>query len=131
MKVACLGGGPAGLYFAICMKLHDPAHEVARSIATTLGLRRAPVVLRRRLVPWEQDRRISPTERRRLAASAFRLRGQIDGRAVLLVDDVMTTGATVTACSRLLRAAGAAEVRVAVWARALPDPGGIRPPTED
>ena len=29
MKVVCLGGGPAGLYFAISMKLHDPAHEVA------------------------------------------------------------------------------------------------------
>ena len=28
MKVVCLGGGPAGLYFAICMKLKDPAHEV-------------------------------------------------------------------------------------------------------
>ena len=28
MRVACLGGGPAGLYFAICMKLRDPAHEV-------------------------------------------------------------------------------------------------------
>lgn len=28
MRVACLGGGPAGLYFAISMKLRDPAHEV-------------------------------------------------------------------------------------------------------
>ena len=28
MKIACLGGGPAGLYFAICMKLRDPGHEV-------------------------------------------------------------------------------------------------------
>ncbi|MGI9463415.1 MAG: FAD-dependent monooxygenase, partial [Aestuariivirgaceae bacterium] len=28
MKVACLGGGPAGLYFAICMKLRDAAHDV-------------------------------------------------------------------------------------------------------
>ncbi len=28
MKVACLGGGPAGLYFAISMKLRDPQHEV-------------------------------------------------------------------------------------------------------
>jgi anthraniloyl-CoA monooxygenase len=28
MKVAVLGGGPAGLYFAICMKLHDAAHDV-------------------------------------------------------------------------------------------------------
>ena len=28
MKIACLGGGPAGLYFAISMKVRDPAHEV-------------------------------------------------------------------------------------------------------
>ncbi|QNQ08675.1 bifunctional salicylyl-CoA 5-hydroxylase/oxidoreductase [Sphingomonas alpina] len=28
MRIACLGGGPAGLYFAISMKLADPAHEV-------------------------------------------------------------------------------------------------------
>ncbi|WP_448502831.1 bifunctional salicylyl-CoA 5-hydroxylase/oxidoreductase [Sphingomonas sp.] len=29
MKIACLGGGPAGLYFAISMKLRNPAHDVA------------------------------------------------------------------------------------------------------
>ena len=28
MKIACIGGGPAGLYFAISMKLRDPTHEV-------------------------------------------------------------------------------------------------------
>ena len=28
MNIACLGGGPAGLYFGICMKLRDPAHQV-------------------------------------------------------------------------------------------------------
>src|SRR5688572_28079677 len=29
MRIACLGGGPAGLYFAIAMKLRDPAHDIA------------------------------------------------------------------------------------------------------
>ncbi|WP_159976283.1 MULTISPECIES: bifunctional salicylyl-CoA 5-hydroxylase/oxidoreductase [unclassified Novosphingobium] len=28
MRIACLGGGPAGIYFAISMKLRDPAHEI-------------------------------------------------------------------------------------------------------
>jgi anthraniloyl-CoA monooxygenase len=41
MRVACLGGGPAGLYFAISMKLRDPAHEVVvieRNRARELGV---------------------------------------------------------------------------------------------
>jgi anthraniloyl-CoA monooxygenase len=29
MRIACIGGGPAGLYFAIAMKLRNPAHEIA------------------------------------------------------------------------------------------------------
>ena len=28
MRIACVGGGPAGLYFAISMKLRDPAHDI-------------------------------------------------------------------------------------------------------
>ena len=28
MKIVCIGGGPAGLYFALLMKLRDPAHDI-------------------------------------------------------------------------------------------------------
>ena len=29
MKLACIGGGPSGLYFALLMKKHNPAHEIS------------------------------------------------------------------------------------------------------
>jgi len=38
MKIACIGGGPAGLYFAISMKLRDPAHEIEVFERNALGV---------------------------------------------------------------------------------------------
>lgn len=57
-------------------------------------------------------------ERERNLRGAFRLTRQLSGEKILLIDDVMTTGATVSACSQVLLNGGAGSVNVAVIARA-------------
>lgn len=68
---------------------------------------------------------LSGTARRRNVAGAFRVRedmaAQIAGKTLVLVDDVVTTGATADACARALLAAGAGEVRVLALARVVPE----------
>lgn len=51
--------------------------------------------------------------------NAFEVRGDVTGKRLLLLDDVMTTGATVRECSKTLRKAGAKEVVIATLARAV------------
>jgi ComF family protein len=67
----------------------------------------------------------SAAERRQEVAGAFAVRPsrdrQIEGREVLLIDDVMTSGATTSACAETLLEAGAASVNVLVAAR-VPEP---------
>ncbi|OGP86023.1 MAG: hypothetical protein A2Z08_07090 [Deltaproteobacteria bacterium RBG_16_54_11] len=60
-------------------------------------------------------------ERRKNLTRAFQVKDQeaIQGKTVVLVDDVYTTGATVNECSRALRMAGAERVAVLTVARAL------------
>jgi ComF family protein len=63
---------------------------------------------------------LSAAGRRLNVAGAFgvRRRARIAGRVVVLVDDVLTTGATALACARALNDAGAREVRLLAVARA-------------
>jgi len=64
---------------------------------------------------------LSRHQRRENMRGAFTVAkpGEIAGRDVLLVDDVMTTGTTVSECARVLRRAGASKVYVATVARTL------------
>jgi ComF family protein len=80
------------------------------------------LVRTRRTAPLETK---SPEERTREVAGSIAVRrsraGQITGRTILLIDDVMTSGATANACAAALLEAGAAAVDVLVAAR-VPDP---------
>ena len=66
---------------------------------------------------------LQPAKRAANVAGAFRLRAdrhnEVQGARVLLIDDVLTTGATVAECTETLAAGGAASVCVLTYARAL------------
>ncbi|HSJ40784.1 MAG TPA: phosphoribosyltransferase family protein, partial [Xanthobacteraceae bacterium] len=64
---------------------------------------------------------MSPLQRRKAVAGAFQVRDNqaVEGRTVILVDDVLTTGSTAEACARALKRAGAARVELISWARVV------------
>lgn len=102
---------------------YDQADLLARGLARGLGVQRIPLLRRAR---WGAPQG-SPLAAARTVhvRGAFRLRRRftgpdLDGRAVLLVDDVATSGATLAECARVLRAGGAGRVWAAVVARAGP-----------
>ncbi|MCB4860827.1 ComF family protein [Sphingobium sp. PNB] len=68
-------------------------------------------------------RGMSPKTRAKAVRGAFALAPghMLKGRAVLLIDDVQTSGATAAACARALKRGGAASVHLLCWARVLPD----------
>jgi ComF family protein len=69
----------------------------------------------------ESQTGLTPHQRRENLRAAFRVHrpNEVAGRDVLLIDDVFTTGATVSECARVLRRAGAERVFVATVARVL------------
>ncbi|MDQ7989483.1 MAG: ComF family protein [Candidatus Dactylopiibacterium sp.] len=96
----------------------NPACELSRRVAATLGLPHLPqAVLREVDTPHLAGLR--SRARRSAVRGVFRCEADLTGRHVLLVDDVMTSGATLDALARCVRGRGAARVTTLVLARTL------------
>jgi len=108
---------------------YNQAELIARPLARQLGLPfRSELLVRTK--PRPDKLKLSLHERWETVRGAFAPRpgSRVDNLRVLLVDDVMTTGATLDACARALRGAGASQVfgvtaaRVSQSRQAAPEP---------
>ena len=106
--------------FRLWRRRYNQAAELARRLARDTHLAYAPVLVRTRSTP-SQGAMASAKARRRNVLGAFKVRDPhlIAGKRVLLLDDVLTTGATAQACARALKRAGATKVHVLALARVV------------
>jgi ComF family protein len=105
---------------------YNQAELIAQALAKRLGLPcRSHLLVRTR--PRPEKQRLTVRERWNSVRNAYDTRegAQVDKLRVLLLDDVLTTGATLDACSRALREAGAAYVAAITVARAMPRSQGL------
>lgn len=91
---------------------------IARVLAYRTGISVWPARLRR-VRPTPPQTGLTAAARRLNMAGAFECRERLDGQTVVLVDDVLTTGATLRSCANALTRAGAGEVRVLTLARVV------------
>ena len=93
---------------------------VAAELARRTGLRSEPRLIKRtKRTPALKG--MSLSQRRRTVAGAFTVdaSAELEGRTVVLVDDVLTTGSTANACARALKRAGAGRIELVSWARVV------------
>lgn len=99
-------------------RTYNQAGLLARDLARELSV---PVFTRclKRVRPTESQISLNAAQRRANVRGAFSVEDAewVEGRRLLVVDDIMTTGATVNECSRVLKRAGAASVYVLTVAR--------------
>jgi len=77
--------------------------------------------LLRRVLPTLTQTRLTKEQRAANIKGAFAIRNgaKLNGERIILLDDVFTTGATTSACAKILRKAGAGDVCVWTVARGL------------
>jgi len=114
---------PIPLYrWRLWHRRYNQSMLLARSIGGISGRAVRPDWLER-VRPTRRQAGLDPDTRKRNVKNAFkvpdRLRPEVNGRAVVIIDDVLTTGATATAATRALREAGAARVDVLAFALVL------------
>jgi ComF family protein len=101
---------------------YNQSGALARVIERQTGVRLASEALRR-VRPTQQQIGLSRSQRATNVQGAFKVaadrKADIQGRRVVLIDDVLTSGATVDACARALLRAKAASVDVLVFARVV------------
>src|SRR5580693_6804172 len=104
---------------------YNQSGALARVIQRQSGVPVAGAALKR-VRPTQQQIGLSRTQRASNVQGAFKVAGhresEIQGRRVILIDDVLTSGATVDACARALLRAKAAQVDVLVFARVVDTP---------
>jgi ComF family protein len=93
---------------------------LSKRVSKLLDVDHCPDLLQRRIATRKLDG-MSADQRAKAVSGAINLRRRrrqiIEGRHVLLIDDVLTTGATLTECAKACLAGGAAQISVAVLAR--------------
>lgn len=92
----------------------NQSEELARALSKKLGIKYCNAL--RKPMDIKPQRRCSASERWENVAGAFEAEGQAAGKTVLLVDDIITTGATLHECAKALKQAGAAGVYCAAIA---------------
>lgn len=99
---------------------YNPARELTKPLARRLGVP-APAFVVRRVGSPRRQAGLSEEERRANAVGTFAVTRPkaVAGRTVLVVDDVMTTGSTLSECAAELKRAGAARVWCASAVRSL------------
>lgn len=107
----------------LLMRRFNQSAELARAFARLGGLAYAPEALLR-VKMTRQQVGLGAREREANVRGAFRVPQErlatVSGRRIILIDDVYTTGATVSAAARVLKRAGARQVDVLTFARVLP-----------